>query len=532
MAGVEEERMCKRNPFSEIAMADWFSLKSRSLQIQTLLSLAVFLMIPIVPISAADNAADMKNFKSTLAGSWYPAESGALITILNSIFEKADPTPLPDNIIGILLPHAGYAYSGETAAFAVKELKKKYKTAVIIGPSHSMRMENTFSVPLYDSYETPLGKVPFDTDLAQKLLKNPLFKNIPEALPSEHSVQMEVPLLQYVQRDIKIVFIIAGQCDFDTCENAAMYLKSIMNDDTLLVVSSDFIHCGQRFGYTPFQENTPENLKTIDMKAFEFIKQFKAQEFMQYVEKSGATICGAVPITVAVSAFPENVKVHMMKYTDSGTVTGDLSGTVSYVSAAWTGSWGNNDPKDNKLSAEDKENLLKMARKSIEFFFGNKKKPSLKELGMKSDQTISQKRACFVTLKKDGHLRGCIGEILPTQELYDSVISNAINSAFSDPRFTPLSKNELDKIDIEISVLTVPVKVESWKDIKIGRDGVILSKHLRKAVFLPQVAPEQGWNLDQMLTNLSMKAGLPPDAYKEGTEFMTFQAEVFGEKEE
>lgn len=433
-------------------------------------------MIPIIPISAADNAADMKNFKSTLAGTWYPAESGALITILNGIFEKADPNPLPDNIIGILLPHAGYAYSGETAAYAVKELKRKYRTAVIIGPSHSMRMENTFSVPLYDNYETPLGKLSFDTDIAVKLLKNPLFKNIPEALRNEHSVQMEVPLLQYMQRDIKIVFIIAGQCDFDTCENAAMYLKSIMSDDILLVVSSDFIHCGARFGYTPFQKNTPENLKTIDMKAFEFIKQFKAQEFMQYVEKSGATICGTVPIATAISALPENSKVHLMKYTDSGSVAGDISATVSYISAAWTGSWGKNDPEGSKLPAEDKQNLLKMARKSIEFFFANKKKASLKELGMKPDQAISQKRACFVTLKKDGHLRGCIGEILPSQELYDSVISNAINSAFSDSRFSPLSKKELDQVDIEISVLTVPRKVESWKDIKIGRDGVILRR--------------------------------------------------------
>jgi AmmeMemoRadiSam system protein A len=143
---------------------------------------------------------------------------------------------------------------------------------------------------------------------------------------------------------------------------------------------------------------------------------------------------------------------------------------------------------------------------------------------------MKQPRAAFVTLTENSQLRGCIGEIFPSQPLYKSVISNAINAAVHDWRFPPVTKNECDSIDIEISALTVPVSIASPDQIRIGIDGVVLSKNGHSAVFLPQVAPEQHWNLQQMLSNLSLKAGLPADAWKEGATFSVFQAEVFGEE--
>jgi AmmeMemoRadiSam system protein A len=135
-----------------------------------------------------------------------------------------------------------------------------------------------------------------------------------------------------------------------------------------------------------------------------------------------------------------------------------------------------------------------------------------------------------VTLHKRGELRGCIGEIAPDRELHRVVRDHALNAAFKDPRFTPLSPAELPEIVIEISALTPPVEIESWREIEIGRHGVVLSKNGRSAVFLPQVAPEQGWDVETTLKYLSQKAGLPPDAWRDGARFEVFEAVVFGEK--
>jgi AmmeMemoRadiSam system protein A len=157
--------------------------------------------------------------------------------------------------------------------------------------------------------------------------------------------------------------------------------------------------------------------------------------------------------------------------------------------------------------------------------------PQPADVGFTPGEATSTPRAAFVTLKENGQLRGCIGDIFPQRPLYKSVIGNAINAAFADPRFAPVRKDELARIRVEISALTPPSPVASWRDIRIGTDGMVMNKGGRSAVFLPQVAPEQGWDLETTLANLSMKAGLPADAWKEGATFQVFQAEVFGEEE-
>jgi len=157
--------------------------------------------------------------------------------------------------------------------------------------------------------------------------------------------------------------------------------------------------------------------------------------------------------------------------------------------------------------------------------------PSAEELGIETTAGMKEKRACFVTLKENGELRGCIGEIFPSQPLFNSVITHAIAAAVKDPRFEPVGKSEIGKLVIEISALTPPKEVSSYKDIRIGTDGMVMKKGFRSAVFLPQVAPEQKWDLEKTLSNLSRKAGLSADAWKEGASYLTFQAEVFGEEE-
>lgn len=473
--------------------------------------------------------------RSTLAGNWYPADACTLSRQIAGFFEKADVEPI-NNVIALILPHAGYQYSGQTAAFGLKTANKQYKRVIVIGPSHYVPMEDVLSVPMATHYETPLGQMPLDVEFIGKLLKYPIFQNIPQANEREHSTQIEVPLLQYAQKDFKLVPIVAGDCSEETIIKAGNILKNLIDNDTLVIASSDFTHFGPNYGYVPFRENIPEQLKQLDMGAFEYIKALDYKGFLEYRSKTSTTICGYIPISILLSMLDKSVEAKLIKYTTSGEVTGDYTNSVSYFAIAFSGKWGNSsvikpEAKANELSKEDKKQLLALARKSLVYFLQKRRAPEVSELNVTVSDAMKLQRAAFVTLKENSQLRGCIGDIFPRQPLYKSVISNAINAGVNDWRFSPVTEAECNNITIEISALTPPAPIASSNEIRIGTDGVVLSKNGHSAVFLPQVAPEQGWNVSQMLTQLSLKAGLPPDAWKEGASFLVFQADVFGEDE-
>jgi hypothetical protein len=397
-------------------------------------------------------------------------------------------------------------------------------------------MEEVLSVPVATHYETPLGQVQLDAEFIEKLLKYSIFHNIPQANESEHSTQIEVPLLQYRFNDFKIVPIVAGNCSEETIIKAGNILKSLVDDDTLVIASSDFTHFGPNYGYVPFRENILEQLKQLDMGAYEYISRLDGKGFLEYERRTGATICGSMPIAILLSMLDKSTEAKLIKYTTSGELMGDYTNSVSYLSTAFSGKWSNSseiqsEANINKLSEEDKKQLLALARKSLVYFLQKQRAPEVSELNVTVSDAMKLQRAAFVTLKENSQLRGCIGDIFPRQPLYKSVISNVINAGVNDWRFSPVTEAECNNITIEISALTPPAPIASPNEIRIGTDGVVLKKNGRSAVFLPQVAPEQGWDVSQMLTELSLKAGLPGDAWKEGASFLVFQADVFGEDE-
>jgi hypothetical protein len=486
---------------------------------------------------------------STLAGRWYPADAEILSKQITGFFEKAQVQPI-NNVIAFILPHAGYQFSGQTAAFGLKTTDKKYKRIVIIGPSHRVPMEEVLSVPRVTHYETPLGEIPLDVEFIDRLLKYSVFQNIPQTHKHEHSVQIEMPLLQYRQQNFNLVPIVAGRCSLETITKAGAILKSLVDDETLVIASSDFVHYGRNYGYVPFTQNIPEQIKKLDMEAYEHIARLDSKGFLEYKRRTGATICGYVPVAILLSMLDKPIEAKLTNYATSGELTGDFSNSVSYLSVAFSGMWGNcpeiEPPASNReLTKEDKEQLLTLARKSIVYALERQRVPETSELGVTISDTMKETRAAFVTLKrvpalqkdgktgpqKDSQLRGCIGDIFPQRPLYKSVIINAINAGINDRRFPRVTIAECNDITIEISALTAPKPIASPDDIRIGIDGVVLNKNGHSAVFLPQVAPEQGWDVNQMLTRLSLKAGLPADAWKEGANFLVFQAVVFGEEE-
>ncbi|MGA2916245.1 MAG: AmmeMemoRadiSam system protein B [Sedimentisphaerales bacterium] len=503
----------------------------------------IFVLIITGLLLAAAYAATEKQtvFNSTLAGRWYPADANELKKEVGQLFQKSDIKPDKD-IIALILPHAGYQYSGRTAAMGIQSLGRQYKRIIVIGPSHHMPMEDVLSIPQETVYQTPMGQVEIDTEFVKKLLEHPQFQVIPQANLPEHSTQIEVPLLQYAQKDFKVVLIVAGQCSMQTITKAASILNSLIDKDTLVIASSDFVHYGPDYGYVPFKKNVQEGLKNLDMGAYKYIEKLDSSGFIEYREKTGATICGYVPIAILLSMLDKTAQAHLINYATSGQLTGDFTNSVSYFAIAFSGKWqtsassvesksspAKQETTSTQLTEEDKKQLLDFARKSIVYYLDKHEMLEVQDSGI--SERLKEPRAAFVTLNENHQLRGCIGDIFPRQPLYKSVISNAVNAAVNDPRFNPVGKDELKDITIEISALTVPKPIASYQEIRIGIDGVVLEKNGYRAVFLPQVAPEQKWSRDEMLQNLSLKAGLPPDGWKEGASFLVFQAEVFGEAE-
>jgi len=479
---------------------------------------------------------------------WYTPDAEALNKEIAGYYQKGEAKSI-SNVIAMVLPHAGYRFSGQIAVRALKTTDKKYDRIIVIGPSHTTYMEEMLSVPRVTHYETPLGQIPLDVNFIDKLLEYPVFRSMPYAHTEEHSVQIELPLLQYNRKDFKLVPIVAGQCSLETIRKAGSVLKSLVDENTLVISSSDFIHYGPRFSYVPFRDNVAEQIKKIDMGAYEHIAKLDYEGFVNYKQATGATICGYVPVAILLAMLEKAVEAHLIEYATSGKLTGDYTHSVSYLSVVFSGSWSKSTdiaPKsvNENLSENDKKQLLTLARKTITCYLKNKQVPQPSELGITLSEVMRVPRAAFVTLKKDALvqkggeekaqeaplLRGCIGDIFPRRPLYKSVIGNAINAAVNDRRFRPVTIDECNDITIEISALTAPKPISSADEIRIGIDGVVLNKDGRSAVFLPQVATEQGWDLNQTLTNLSRKAGLAGDAWKEGASFLVFQAVVFGEE--
>jgi len=380
---------------------------------------------------------------------WYTSDANALGRQIEGLFQKAEVTPI-DNVIGLILPHAGYSYSGRTAAAGLETTDRQYGRIVVIGPRHRLGMEEVLSVPRATHYQTPLGQIPLDVELIDKLLDYSVFRHVPQAHEygrggQEHSVQIELPLLQHRQKDFKLVPIVAGQCSPETVAKAAAILKSLVDEETLVVASSDFVHYGPNYGYVPFKDDIPAQIKKLDMGAYAHIAQLDGRGFLDYRRKTGATICGSVPIAVLLSMLSEPAEAHLVQYTTSGELTGDFTNSVSYLSVAFSGTWGSSpqvEPEaDNaELTEQDKEHLLTLARKTMVYVLQNRRVPEVSELDITPGAALRAPRAAFVTLKKHAQLRGCIGDIFPQRPLYKSVILNAIHACVNDRRFPPVSQ--------------------------------------------------------------------------------------------
>jgi len=469
--------------------------------------------------------------KPFVAGSFYVADSSDLSSMIDQFLNNAD-VKVEDEIYGVVSPHAGYVYSGQTAAFAFGALKNKNKKLVILlGPSHRYYVKD-FSVYDQGKWQTPLGTVSIDEDFAEKLKSySDLIENEPEAHLREHSLEVQIPFLQKILEDFKIVPIVFNTDRIPELSvlTDALYEELKDRNDWVIIVSSDLYH-----GYD-YNE-----AKTVTDRVDEYINNFDYEGLLRYdreMRAAGAcAACGCSGIAVLLEVMEKMgvKKVSLLKRTNSGDVTGEKSGyIVGYGSWIFTGNTINTAESGDlesqfefNLTEKEKGKLLGIARKTINEYVRNKRIPDFKI----EDETLKTNCGAFVTLKREETLRGCIGHIIGDKPLFLIIRDMAIAAATQDYRFPPVTPSEIDNLEIEISVLTPMQKVDNVNDIKVGRDGLMIKRGYMSGLLLPQVPVEQGWDKATFLEHLCYKASLPADAWK-SSELWKFQAIVFSEKE-
>lgn len=464
------------------------------------------------------------------AGSWYPGDRAALAAEVDRLLEAARP-PLPDEKpLALIAPHAGYRYSAATAAAAYACLRdREYERVIVLAFSH--REAGGYQgadVPKdLSAYATPLGDVPLDREFCDRLLKEPLFKSHPGMGRGEHSLELQLPFLQRVLKDFKLVPVLIGQLTDAQCARLAQVLAPLLDHRTLIVVSSDFTHYGANFRYLPFRENVPEKLRELADAAARPIERCDYDGFVKHLEETQDTICGRDPLRLLLRILSMRGGARAVRtgFDTSGRMTDDWSNSVTYQSFVFTRTPGS-------LNHGEREELLRLARLTVSRYLRGDGPPEVDASQLSAG--ARREGACFVTLQNHGQLRGCIGNMEARGPLYQAVIDNAV-AACKDFRFVdnPVTARELDRLHIEISYLTPMTKISDINDIIIGRHGLLISRSGQRGVLLPQVAYERGWLREEFLAQTCRKAGLPTDAWKDAaTTIYSFEAEVFGETSE
>ena len=461
------------------------------------------------------------------AGSFYPADASELTRMIDGLTLKAQKTQVripPHKVLrALILPHAGYIYSGWTAAHASLVLRKnQFSKVILIGPDHFIGIQNG-AIGDVAAYQTPLGRIDLHADTA-KLRRQPLlFQPLPVSMDNEHSLEVILPFLQTYLGGFQLLPILVGRTDVGAFAEA---LSPLIDDNTLLVVSSDLSHY---LGYS--------DAVAVDRETINGIINLKPAQ----LTATGNRACGLMSILILMEIAGYNHwQPVLLHYSNSGDTAGSRSRVVGYTAIAFLGdrSMENTPDPSAKFTEEQGQMLVKLARHTITDKLGRKISDSESDKYNRTPPDEGFKSHCgtFVTLKIKGQLRGCIGNLTSTETVWDGIKRNAISAAFHDPRFSPLTAKELDQTEIEVSILTQPRPLEYrngqdlTRKLRVNVDGVIIRKGHASATFLPQVW-EQLPQPEKFLSHLCMKAGLPSDAWKDPeVEVLTYQVQYFEEK--
>jgi AmmeMemoRadiSam system protein B/AmmeMemoRadiSam system protein A len=455
--------------------------------------------------------------QAQVAGQFYPADTAELSGLVRKLLDAqpAPATPAKPRIL--IVPHAGYQFSGPIAARAYRQVVgHAYDGVVVVGFTHRGQFRGA-SVDASEGYDTPMGRIPVAVETAKSLRSAPglgYLDNV-HALP-EHSLEVQVPFLQRALPGVPLIPVLMGGVDPGDAQQLAEALADLSRSgDYLFVFSTDLSH------YHPAAAGEAKDHDTV-----EAILRESGQAVQRLFDHGRLEACGRGPIVVslllaAALGYPAR---ELLAYAHSGQTSGDMSRVVGYAAIAMY------DPPAESgagLPPEAGGALVAAARQALERVIGGREPPDAVDLSRFPE--LSQPRGVFVTLRKQGRLRGCIGRIQTDEPLAASVPKVAVDSALRDSRFPRVEPEELKELDVEVSVLTPPQRLAKIEELVPGRDGVILEHRGRSGVFLPQVWIETAWTRLEFLRELaSQKAGLPPDAWKDA-ELYTFRDQIFSE---
>lgn len=467
-----------------------------------------------------------------VAGQFYPGNSVELKSSLKELFSEALPNQGIKNVLAVISPHAGYVFSGQVAATSFNQIDvtKNYENIFILGPSHHIAFRGA-SIYSVGNYITPLGTVKVNTDLAKKLIKQYSFFNFNKAVHQyEHSIEVQLPFLQYImQKKYQIVPIVIGSQDKKTLKKIAKALIPYFNSKNLFIISTDFSHYPSYADAVMNDKRTVNAIKTNSPDSLIYTLQSNAEK---NIPNLATSLCGSAPVItlLCMTENNPNILITPVQYKNSGdSKYGDKIKVVGYNSIIFSLKK-NKVMKDNefKLTEKDKNDLLHIARLTIEQYINYNKIPKIDTTNF--SKTLMINCGAFVTLTQKGALRGCIGRFNPDEPLYKIVQQMAIASSTQDSRFNKVSPNEIKNLRIEISVLSPMKKINSIDEIKLGRDGIYIKKGYASGTFLPQVANETNWTKEEFLGHCARdKAGIGWDGWKDADIYI-YEAIVFKEK--
>jgi len=490
-------------------------------------NVAALLLLGLCSQGACRAQAPAQVREPAVAGAFYPADPAELTKLVDGLLAKAPSPQLPD-VVALVAPHAGYMYSAEVAAYAYAALKgRKIERVVVISPSHIDAFPYS---AVYDgqAYATPLGRIPVDRAFGAALAKSSKLIQLSDrghraaSGRAEHALEVQLPFLQRALVEFRLVPIVMGDQSYEACRALGLALAAnIRGPETVIVASSDLSH------YHKYDQAV-----SLDRKTLRAIEGFDYLSLWRNLQQQVWEACGGGPIVAAMIASEKlgARQAKVLKYANSGDVTGDKSQVVGYGAVAIYKAGGKAAAQQQGLTLSSAEisELFRIAHRSVETAVREHKIAEEPEPKMES---LAQERGAFVTLKRNGELRGCIGYVSPIKPLALTVRDVAASAAVEDNRFPPVTPQELPSLEYEISVLSPMRRVLDLKEIQVGRDGLLVKQGRYEGLLLPQVPVEQGWDRTTFLEQTCRKAGLLEDCYKDSrTDLFRFTALVLDER--
>jgi MEMO1 family protein len=466
---------------------------------------------------------------SPYSGTWYPDKPSELAALIEELWRKSVERTGPHLLPGgraFVVPHAGLSYSGAVAAAVYRYLEKQRPERVLLAGFAHRGAPPGIWIPDIEGFRTPLGEVAIDRALADQLAATPPFHAAPEQEICDHSVEIQLPLLQKAIPGTPVVPLYVSRLDSCAREEAARKLAGCMSPGTVLLASSDLTHFGSAFHYQPFavDAGVADRLRRWDFEFLEAAGSLREEFFLRVLREKSSTVCGSEPIalllaTVRLLEQDGEVCQEVLDYQTSGEITGDFHHSVSY------GALGYFPYTSFQFSGEEQQAILDLAKRTLAAYqqTGDSTVPVFPPSGLPS---LARRAALFVTLHKHGELRGCLGRSSPVETVEQAVPELTLAAALSDSRFEPVTPSETD-IDIEISILSPMKRIVQLSDFRVNEHGAVLVASGRQGLLLPQVATERNWNADQFFQALAAKTGVGAGVYSDpSTRIYVFRAQI------